>query len=176
MQTLDTDSIVIDGTSASQNEASARQPSADTPAHALRGAVVLGTLVGFKQSGLSPLVLYPGQPGTRALAAVTLVALQPRQIGSPVALVFEGGDAGRPMIIGVPQVSAAHPTAPQSEGVEVEADGERLILTAREQLTLQCGEASITLTKSGKVLIRGKYLSSQSTGVVRIKGGSIQLN
>ena len=58
----------------------------------------------------------------------------------------------------------------------VEADGERLVVDARDQLVLRCGKASITLTKAGKVLIQGTYLSSRSSGVNRIKGGSVQLN
>jgi hypothetical protein len=41
---------------------------------------------------------------------------------------------------------------------------------------LRCGQASVTLTKAGKVLIRGTYVSSRSSGVNRIKGGSVQLN
>jgi hypothetical protein len=58
----------------------------------------------------------------------------------------------------------------------VDCDGDRLIVTAKEQLVLRCGAASITLTKAGKVLIRGAYVSSTSTGVNRINGGSVQLN
>jgi hypothetical protein len=60
--------------------------------------------------------------------------------------------------------------------VEVDADGERMIVAAREQLVLRCGKASITLTKAGKVLIQGDYVLSRSSGVNRIKGGSVQLN
>jgi uncharacterized protein (DUF2345 family) len=60
--------------------------------------------------------------------------------------------------------------------VEVDADGERLIVTAKDRLVLRCGKASITLTKEGKVLVEGTYLSSRSSGVNRIKGGSVQLN
>jgi hypothetical protein len=41
---------------------------------------------------------------------------------------------------------------------------------------LRCGKASITLTSAGKVLIRGTYVLSRSSGVNKIKGGSIQLN
>ena len=51
-----------------------------------------------------------------------------------------------------------------------------MIVSAKEQLVLRCGKASITLTKAGKVLIEGSYVSSRSTGVNRVKGGSIQLN
>jgi Phage tail baseplate hub (GPD) len=55
-------------------------------------------------------------------------------------------------------------------------DGQRMIVSAREKLVLRCGKASITLTKAGKMLIEGSYLLSRSTGVNRIKGGSVQLN
>ncbi|WP_210418749.1 DUF6484 domain-containing protein [Aliikangiella coralliicola] len=55
-------------------------------------------------------------------------------------------------------------------------DGERVVLEGKEEITLKCGEASITLTKAGKILIRGKYLLNRSTGVNRIMGGSVQVN
>lgn len=41
---------------------------------------------------------------------------------------------------------------------------------------LRCGKASITLTRSGKIILRGTYISSRSSGVIRIKGGSVQIN
>lgn len=59
---------------------------------------------------------------------------------------------------------------------EVFVNGKKIKIQAEQQLTLQCGESSITLTESGKVLIRGKYLSSRSSGVNRITGGSVQVN
>jgi hypothetical protein len=60
--------------------------------------------------------------------------------------------------------------------VEVDTDGERMIVSAKTQLVLRCGKASITLTQAGKVLIEGTYVSSRSTGANRLKGGSIHLN
>ncbi len=50
------------------------------------------------------------------------------------------------------------------------------LITAKKQLTLRCGDASITLTAAGKIIIRGKYIVSRSSGVQRIKGGSVQIN
>ena len=55
-------------------------------------------------------------------------------------------------------------------------DDERLVLSAQREVTIQCGKASITLTRAGKVLIRGEYLLSRSSGVNRIKGASVQIN
>jgi hypothetical protein len=47
---------------------------------------------------------------------------------------------------------------------------------AKEELTLRCGKASITLTRAGKVIVQGTYVLHKSSGVMRIKGGSVQLN
>jgi len=72
----------------------------------------------------------------------------------------------------------AQPSAlePRPGQVEVDSDGERMIVSAKEQLVLRCGKARITLTRAGKVLIEGAYISSRSSGVNRMKGGSVQLN
>jgi hypothetical protein len=60
--------------------------------------------------------------------------------------------------------------------VEVNSDGEQFVIRAKARLVLRCGKASITLTRAGKVLIKGAYVSSRASGVNRVKGGSVQLN
>jgi hypothetical protein len=78
--------------------------------------------------------------------------------------------------MGVLRESAGWPSGDKPETVEVDKDGERLVVSAKEQLVLRCGKASVTLTKAGKVLIQGSYVLSRSSGVNRIKGASVQLN
>ena len=90
--------------------------------------------------------------------------------------MFEDGDPRLPIVLGHLAHKDANLTGAQSGQVEVDADGERLLVSAQEQLVLRCGKASITLTKAGKVLIQGTFVSSRSSGVNRIKGGSVQLN
>jgi hypothetical protein len=136
--------------------------------------VVTGTLIGFRDEGQTPLVLYPGQPGSAANAAATVIDLHGAHVGRQVALMFESGDPRRPMIMGLLRNPLAWPLAEQL--VDIEADGDRLVVSAREQLVLRCGKASITLTKAGKVLIQGVYVSNRSSGVIRIRGGSVQIN
>lgn len=58
----------------------------------------------------------------------------------------------------------------------VHVDDERLVIEGKKEIVLKCGEASITLTRAGKILIRGKYLLNRSSGVNRIMGGSVQVN
>jgi hypothetical protein len=137
--------------------------------------VLTGVLIGFRDDGAVPLVIFPGQPQTAAVAARTTVDLHGAHIGRPVVLMFDGGNPMRPIVMGCIRGEATA-LKEQPGQVEVDADGERLLVSAREQLVLRCGKASITLTKSGKVLIQGAYVSSRSTGVNRIKGGSVQLN
>jgi hypothetical protein len=138
--------------------------------------VVTGVLIGFKDDGRIPLVLFPGQPGSAALGATTVVDVHGSHIGRQVALMFERCDPRRPMIMGLLRGAQAWPLPQQPATVEVDADGERLVVTAKQQLVLRCGKASITLTKAGKVLIEGAYISNRSSGVLRIKGGSVQIN
>ena len=161
-------------------------PLLQAPTHAARAAdepqttsiqgVVIGELLALTDNGQTPLVRFPGQPGTSAIAARSSVDLHGPHIGQPLVLMFERGDPARPIVMGVLRAAAGWPEAERPGQVEVDADGQRLVVSAKEQLVLRCGKASITLTKAGKVLIEGSYVLSRSTGVNRIKGGSVQLN
>ena len=51
-----------------------------------------------------------------------------------------------------------------------------MLLTAGREIVLRCGEASITLTRAGKVLIRGTYILTRSSGANRIKGAAVEIN
>ena len=139
-------------------------------------SVVTGELVALADAGRTPLVLFAGQHGGAAVRARTVVDLHGAHIGQPVVLMFEGGDAQSPIVMGVLRQAEGWPLAEPPAQVEVDAGGQRMVVSAREQLVLRCGKASVTLTRAGKVLIEGSYVSSRSTGVNRVKGGSVQLN
>jgi hypothetical protein len=137
---------------------------------------VVGTLVALAENGAAPLVTYAGQPGTAALRARATLDLHGSHVGRAAVLLFEDGDPGRPIVVGCLREADGR-AAPDAPGqVEVDADGERMIVSAKQQLVLRCGKASITLTKAGKVLIQGAYVSNRSSGVLRLKGGSVQIN
>ncbi len=110
--------------------------------------------------------------------ARTTVNLLRSHLGSTAVVLCERGDPRRPIIVGVLQeapLSAAN--VPDSlPRVTVDRDDERVLLTAEREIVLRCGEASITLTRAGKVLIKGKYVLSRSSGYNKIKGAAVDIN
>ena len=121
-------------------------------------------------------------PGGRECAAKTttsvhseeLVKSSQTQVQVVVALT---ADTQEPVIVGIVASRDAMNAEPgEILKPEVEIDGQRIELTGQDEVVLRCGNASITLTKAGKILLRGTYVSSRSSGVNRIKGGSVQIN
>lgn len=136
--------------------------------------VVIGILLGVDQEGV-PLVVFPGNESSIGIPARATVALTSDDIGCEVALLFENGEPSQPLVIGRIQ-NPQSLKKDQGGPINAEVDGECVELNAQKEIVLKCGKASITLTRAGKILIRGTYLLSRSSGANRIKGGSIQLN
>ena len=144
----------------------------ESPSEASRIAGVrIGRLVGLGESS-EPLVDFPGNPSGKPVAALSVMALRESTVGREVVLMFEEGDAERPVVMGLVEERTAKRRAP----VELMLDKRSFVFTAEEEIVLRCGKASITLTRAGKVLIRGAYLLNRSSGVNRIKGASVQIN
>jgi len=102
-----------------------------------------------------------------------------------VLLVFEGGDRRRPIVAGVLQPDAKSPSpaeieprvaAERSFALEADVDGKRVKLSAQDEIVLECGPASITLRRNGRVIIKGLQVDSVATGTQRIRGGQVKLN
>lgn len=127
------------------------------------------------------------------LAARSLVALDDATIRNallsrqPVVLLFENGDPRLPIIAGlVPadpgavllgsllQAPATAPAPPKP--TEARVDGKRVVLEGDQEVVLRCGDASITLRRDGKVVLRGAYIETTATGLNRIRGGSVKIN
>ena len=140
-----------------------------TPAVA---SAIRGLLTAFTDAG-EPLIDFPNNPAGTPIPALSTVELATADLGRDVVLVFEDGDPARPIILGVVMPAGPRPAA---RTVEVTADGKCVTVSADQQIVLKCGDASITLTAAGKVLIRGAYVLSRASGTNRIKGGSVQIN
>src|SRR5688572_4964383 len=109
------------------------------------GGVIIGKLAGFNDTG-TPLVDFIGDTPHDCVVARSMIVLNENQVGSDVVLVFEHGDLARPIITGTLWQSK---NSPGQEPVVTELDGERITLTAKKEIVLRCGKASITLTRAG---------------------------
>lgn len=171
-------------------------PSSRKPVH----GILIGRLDELSDGGQA-LVTYPDNLAVLPIAARSTVQLTPDAVGKEVALLFENGDINCPIVVGVLQNTAEASVASDNDRTttmhsadvaddsitiddhcmtpsdsELIVDGQRIDLQAREQIVLRCGKSSITMTRAGKVIIRGTYVSSKSSGANRIKGGSVQIN
>jgi hypothetical protein len=140
--------------------------------------IVVGRIIHAEKT-TAPLVDFPANVSGIAIKALSTVTVGPNDKNRDVALAFVNGDPNIPVIIGfmhAPATSAQPQTGELSKTLKVESDGETVTISAEKQIVLKCGESSITLTKAGKVLLNGTYVSSRSKGVNRMRGGSVLLN
>ena len=195
-----TDDLMAAILSVEQAAPSSRPPArhaAGRPAARRRRAPAgasVGEVVAVDDSGFVLVSVGGRAVATPPVRARSTVPVSAADVGRPAVLVFENADPASPIILGLlvrpGAAPAAAATAPGGGGgkraaaksrardaaVSVDADGQRLVLTAEQEVTLRCGKASITLTRAGKVLLRGAYVLNQSTGVNRIQGGSVEIN
>lgn len=124
------------------------------------------------------------EPGGEVLQAECTVALSGAVLRglveqrARVLVTFVGGDQARPVVIGVLQTlpDTIEVDLPLSVPDHAHVDGRRVTLTGRDELELSCGQASITLRRNGRLVIRGTAVESSSSGVTRIKGAAVRIN
>ena len=142
-----------------------------------------------------------GPRAARSIVVLDETTLQQAiAVRQPVVLLFENGDPGLPIVVGLvpaapgaellgpllaPPAAAVAPAVPApvaatapvaAERIDALVDGQRVVLEGRDEVVLKCGEASITLKRDGKLILRGAYVETHAKGVNRIKGGSVKIN
>lgn len=151
---------------------------------------LVGWLAGTTSEGL-PLVDFEGNPGGPCVARRT-IPLEPGSLQRAVEtrqgvlLSFDRGNPRLPLITGLIQSDTpvldamleapADTPNPGPAPLEAHVDGKRVVIEGADEVVLKCGEASITLRRNGKLILKGTYVETHSTGVNRIKGGSVQIN
>lgn len=145
------------------------------PTSAPHFGAVLGTVV-EATPGHDPEVEFEGTDGeVRRCQALSTVPIDRHAVGHAVVLMFIGGALDRPVITGRIEPGRASPTkVTRTQSLMI--DGRELVLEADSSLTLRCGKSSITLTRDGKIVVRGTNVVSRASGVNRIRGGTIKLN
>jgi hypothetical protein len=164
-----------------------RAPS--SRARAAGAAAVIGRIVAVDAGGTVSVVVPGASEASAARLAVPLTRdelLAAREAGGAAVLVFENGDPALPIIVGLVQTAGQSPDAVHNDGseggsevpqvLEADVDGRRVRITAQDEIVLECGSASITLRRNGRVVVRGTYVESYSDGTNRIKGGQVRIN
>lgn len=134
------------------------------------GLLCTGCIVAVSSSG-TVTVAVSGR--NEPLSARALAHISPDDVGSDAVVGFEGGNVERPIVIGI---LGGSPFDDPGDVAEITIRRERLTFEGTAEVVIKCGATSITLTESGKVLIKGEYVSSRATGTNRIRGGSVHIN
>jgi Domain of unknown function (DUF6484) len=138
--------------------------------------VVIGRIVGIGAGG-APLVDFPENPACSPIPTLATACYDVESTGRDVALMFISGDPTRPLAIGLvrhpAEANAASECAPASRPNQ---PPDCITFSAAREIVLQCGRAKIVLTQAGKLLLRGAYVSSRSSGMQRITGASVHIN
>jgi len=131
--------------------------------------VAVAAFAGFDAEGRFLVTLGEGMAPVQALSTV---GLAPGDAGAAIVVAFEQGEVRRPVIVGRVQPPRKEPPP----ALDARVDGERVVLQGRERIELRCGDASIVLTRAGKVLINGNYVLTRSRGANRVKGAYVGIN
>jgi hypothetical protein len=145
------------------------------------GSAHIATIVSLSPDGTPNLHLDDGGPAVPARLAVRTTRAQIEKAIAErrqAVVVFEGGDRSKPLVVGfIEALDQPPPDAPAGLPViEADVDGRRVRLTAQDEIVLECGSASVTLRRNGRVVVRGTYVETRSAGTNRIKGGQVQIN
>lgn len=157
------------------------------PIRSARATEIRGPLIGrvVRSSREGFTVDFPGNPHgpTFARSIVPLGDLTQAceaRARPEVLLLFEAERSDSPVIIGL--LSGASETKSEtkklgaSERREALVDGRRVVLDAKDELILKCGKATIVMRRNGRIVARGTHVETDSEGVNRVKGGSVQIN
>lgn len=149
----------------------------------------LGWIIGMDESG-RVLVDFEGNR-VGPLPARRTVPLEPEALRDAITtrrcavLLFENGEPSLPLLVGLEQTPSSTPlldavlaqqTSTNAQTMEAHVDGKRVVVEGQDEIVLRCGNASITLRRNGRVVIKGIQIESHASGTHRIKGGSVQVN
>lgn len=120
----------------------------------------------------------PGDPVRAfiALSQTDRAVLWERDPDIRVLLVDADHPDGHLAIIGLLSETLTAPVEEAGEPDIVHLDVTSLVLEARKELVLRCGDSQLTMKADGKIVLRGTDVVSRSSGPTRIRGASVRIN
>lgn len=139
----------------------------------------LGRIYGLDDAGTVTVWIRGEKVPVQARLAVSATAEQIQraiEVHQPVLLLIDEEAPQRPIIIGFISDKVNPAPAQPPQVVEADVDGRRVRVEGQDEIVLECGSASITLRRNGRVIIKGTYVETHSDGTNRIKGGQVRIN
>lgn len=115
----------------------------------------------------------------RALTSAADELAAATQAQQDVLLVFDAGDPRLPLIVGSlasPRPAALRVTRVAGRTAQVNLDGETLVLQASRNVSIQCGESSLSMHADGTVVIKGRKILTRATETNRVRGSTVCIN
>ena len=138
----------------------------------------IGTIHSFTEQGQVSIVTGFHQAPT---IAITMQYFEDPKalIGEKVLISFVDNDIQQPVIVGLVAQSVKNEILINNQSKQqktLSLSVESFSLTATKDISLNVGRSQIVLDRFGKVIIKGKELTSRASSKNKIKGGNISLN
>jgi hypothetical protein len=91
-------------------------------------------------------------------------------LGAKVLLAFEMGMSNLPIVLGIVHDRAG------VRGRTIRLNADRIVLDAKDEIVLQCGESGIQARRNGTVHLKGKDVVSHATRTNRVRGATVRIN
>jgi hypothetical protein len=123
---------------------------------------------------------FPANSSGQPVAARTTALLDKSDVGREVAMMFEFGDAMRPLILGVIQepINLARADSlkgtPKNESHHLRA--ERIVLDAEHEVVLKTKRAKLVLRENGDIEVHGMRIVSRARTVQKLLAPMLKLN
>ena len=143
------------------------------------GDLIIGQFVGLDEQQRA-LITSPCHPHPVVAQAIVSINDDPLLLSGNNVILFMGGEI--PIIMGF-IADTLTPEYPSSSGLlgdvltsSLHVDGKKVNLQAQNEIVLQCGKSSLSLSRNGKVTIKGTNITTRSSGANKIKGANVQVN
>ncbi|MFL5349754.1 MAG: DUF6484 domain-containing protein [Hyalangium sp.] len=175
---LDLQSPLLGGSQGSRESVPSDTPRFEPADRPENGRITVGRIASIDAQGRVLVALHKGVPCPARLSTTVRRAeiLEAAVAGTPVLLLLADDGRTPPILMGMVRDRLEAPGDMSVGALELQVGRERIALTAREELTLRCGEASITLRRDGKVIIKGEEIVSRARRTNKVKGATVRIN